>query len=106
VARDAHVNSESIVLAEYNVTSTSDEIMFGAVLQGSLVDSQCSVYRLDRAINVPAVVRVAHDERGRQNPALDQLLEEQGTEHLRGLTLLVSREEDQVAFLNCRIRRG
>src|SRR5207302_359860 len=56
-----------------------------------------AVDRVDRAIDVLVVVRVADHERRAEHAALDQLLQEQRAEWLRRLAVRVARAEEQVA---------
>ena len=53
------------------------KVMFDAILERATVDVQGLADRLDRVRDVGLAVRVAHDERGHEQAALDGLLQEE-----------------------------
>jgi hypothetical protein len=52
---------------------------------------------INRPINVLVRVRIAYDQRRRDNTAPDDFLQEQGAERLRTLPVLVAREIEEIA---------
>ena len=75
----------------------ADEILLDAIFQGLFVDVERSVEGVDRAIDILVGVRVAHDQRGPQHAASDQLLKQQAAKRLGLPPVLIQGREDQTA---------
>ena len=63
------------------------------------MDVERAADRVDRSVDVGVGVREAHDERWREDPAPDELLQEERPEWLRRALVAIPHREDEIARL-------
>src|SRR5262245_24688909 len=88
---------KSIVRSKNRFHAAALEILLDALVERLAVDLERLGDRAHGGVDLRVAVRVADDERRHQEAPLDRLLQEQGPELLRRLTLFVARRVDEVA---------
>src|SRR5690606_3351101 len=74
------------------------EVSLDSVFERAGINRQRAVDRLDRLVDIRVLMRVADDERRRQDAPADYLLKEERAEGLRGLTLCVTGDVGKTGF--------